>query len=132
MIYEIEDGKREARFPQFRMNSRPMRLRSERPSHEQQARRRTDRRHTWADKAHLPGYAAHERVNLDRLYADLDGGRAKAMAEKYGAQKVYTDPERLIADFGRAGDGAKSQEIVDAIIQAHFERRWIDLPDKAQ
>ena len=25
-------------------------------------------------------------------------------------------------------DGAKSQEIVDAIIQAHFERRWVDLP----
>jgi predicted dehydrogenase len=25
-------------------------------------------------------------------------------------------------------DGAKSQEIVDAIIKAHFERRWVDLP----
>jgi predicted dehydrogenase len=27
-------------------------------------------------------------------------------------------------------DGAKSQEIVDAIIRAHFERRWIDLSEK--
>ena len=25
-------------------------------------------------------------------------------------------------------DGAKSQQIVDAIVQAHFERRWIALP----
>jgi predicted dehydrogenase len=25
-------------------------------------------------------------------------------------------------------DGAKSQEIVDAIIAAHFERRWVDIP----
>jgi predicted dehydrogenase len=25
-------------------------------------------------------------------------------------------------------DGAKSQEIVDAIITAHFERRWVDIP----
>ena len=28
-------------------------------------------------------------------------------------------------------DGAKSQEIVDAIIAAHFERRWVDLPGVA-
>jgi len=26
-------------------------------------------------------------------------------------------------------DGAKSQEIVDAIIKAHFERRWVDLAE---
>ena len=34
---------------------------------------------------------------------------------------------------GRAGegdfrDGAKSQEIVDAVVLAHVERRWVDLP----
>jgi predicted dehydrogenase len=28
-------------------------------------------------------------------------------------------------------DSAKSQEIVDAIIKAHFERRWVDLPGLA-
>jgi predicted dehydrogenase len=25
-------------------------------------------------------------------------------------------------------DGAKSQEIVNAVIQSHFERRWVSLP----
>jgi len=53
--------------------------------------------HTWADKAHLPGYKAHERVELMAI-CDLDPDRAKAMGEKYGAKKVYTDPEKLIAD----------------------------------
>lgn len=53
--------------------------------------------HTWADKAHLPGYKAHERVDLIAV-CDLDADRAKAMGEKYGARKVYTDPEKLIAD----------------------------------
>lgn len=53
--------------------------------------------HTWADKAHLPGYKAHERVDLIAV-CDLDPARAKAMGEKYGARKVYTDPEKLIAD----------------------------------
>lgn len=53
--------------------------------------------HTWADKAHLPGYKAHERVDLIAV-CDVDGDRAKAMAENYGARKIYTDPEKLIAD----------------------------------
>lgn len=53
--------------------------------------------HTWADKAHLPGYKAHERVDLIAV-CDLDPDRAKAMGEKYGAKKVFTDPEKLIAD----------------------------------
>lgn len=53
--------------------------------------------HTWADKAHLPGYTAHERVELVAI-CDIDLERAKAMGEKYGARKVYTDPEKLIAD----------------------------------
>ena len=53
--------------------------------------------HTWADKAHLPGYKAHERVDLIAV-CDLDADRARAMGEKYGARKVFTDPEKLIAD----------------------------------
>ncbi len=53
--------------------------------------------HTWADKAHLPGYKAHERVDLIAV-CDLDPDRARAMGEKYGAKKVFTDPEKLIAD----------------------------------
>ena len=53
--------------------------------------------HTWADKAHLPGYVAHERVNLIAV-CDIDPDRAKAMGEKYGARKIFTDPEKLIAD----------------------------------
>lgn len=53
--------------------------------------------HTWADKAHLPGYKAHERVDLVAV-CDIDPDRARAMGEKYGAKKVYTDPEKLIAD----------------------------------
>ncbi|RUT31077.1 Gfo/Idh/MocA family oxidoreductase [Arsenicitalea aurantiaca] len=53
--------------------------------------------HTWAEKAHLPGYAAHERVDLVAV-CDIEEGRARAMAEKFGARKVYTDPEAMIAD----------------------------------
>jgi predicted dehydrogenase len=53
--------------------------------------------HAWADKAHLPGYAAHERVNLIAV-CDIDEGRARAAAEKFGAKKVYTDADALIAD----------------------------------
>ena len=46
---------------------------------------------TWADKAHLPGYVAHDRVNLIAV-CDIDPDRAKAMGEKYGARKIFTDP----------------------------------------
>ena len=53
--------------------------------------------HTWAEKAHLPGYHAHERVDLVAV-CDIDPSRAKAMAEKFGARKVYTDANELIAD----------------------------------
>jgi predicted dehydrogenase len=53
--------------------------------------------HTWAEKAHLPGYAAHERVDLVAV-CDVEEGRAKAMAEKFGARKVFTDADEMIAD----------------------------------
>jgi len=53
--------------------------------------------HAWADKAHLPGYAAHERVNLVAV-CDIDEGRARAAAAKFGAARVYTDAAAMIAD----------------------------------
>jgi predicted dehydrogenase len=53
--------------------------------------------HAWADKAHLPGYAAHERVNLVAV-CDIDADRARAAAEKFGATRVYTDAAEMIAD----------------------------------
>lgn len=53
--------------------------------------------HTWAEKAHLPGYAAHPRVDLVAV-CDIEESRARAMAEKFGARKVFTDPEKMIAD----------------------------------
>ena len=40
--------------------------------------------HTWAEKAHLPGYAAHERVELAAI-CDVERDRAEAMAAKFGA-----------------------------------------------
>ncbi|MBD3625239.1 MAG: Gfo/Idh/MocA family oxidoreductase [Rhodobacteraceae bacterium] len=51
----------------------------------------------WADKAHLPGYAAHERVDLVAV-CDVNEERARAAADKFGARKVYTDAAELIAD----------------------------------
>lgn len=54
--------------------------------------------HTWANKAHLPGYQAHERVDLVAV-CDVDPERAKAMAEKFGARKVYVDANEMIADL---------------------------------
>jgi predicted dehydrogenase len=53
--------------------------------------------HTWAEKAHLPGYAAHPRVELAAV-CDIDEGRARAAAARYGARAVYADPRDLLAD----------------------------------
>lgn len=53
--------------------------------------------HRWAESAHLPGYAAHERVDLVAV-CDIEEGRARAMAQKFGARKIYTDAAQLIAD----------------------------------
>ena len=53
--------------------------------------------HTWAEKAHLPGYAAHERVELAAI-CDVERDRAEAMAAKFGAGAVYTDVRDLLAD----------------------------------
>jgi len=53
--------------------------------------------HTWAEKAHLPGYAAHPGVTLAAV-CDIDPARARAVADKYGAPAVYTDARDLLAD----------------------------------
>jgi predicted dehydrogenase len=53
--------------------------------------------HAWAEKAHLPGYAAYERARLVAI-CDLVPERAQAMAEKFSIERVYTDPRALIAD----------------------------------
>lgn len=52
---------------------------------------------TWADKAHLPGYANCPRADLVAI-CDVEETRARAMAEKYGFRKVYTDHRALLAD----------------------------------
>lgn len=53
--------------------------------------------HAWAEKAHLPGYAAFERARLVAI-CDIVPERAQAMAEKFGIEKVYTDHRELLAD----------------------------------
>ncbi|TCS59621.1 putative dehydrogenase [Primorskyibacter sedentarius] len=53
--------------------------------------------HAWADKAHLPGYVAHPDVDLVAV-CDVDETRARAAAHKFGARKVYTDAQKMIAD----------------------------------
>jgi predicted dehydrogenase len=53
--------------------------------------------HAWAEKAHLPGYAANARARLAAI-CDIDRSRAQAMAERFGIAKVYTDHRDLLAD----------------------------------
>lgn len=53
--------------------------------------------HAWANKAHLPGYVAHSGVDLVAV-CDVDEGRAKEAAKTFGARKVYTSAEEMIAD----------------------------------
>ena len=51
----------------------------------------------WAESAHLPGYAAHERVDLVGL-CDVVPERALAMQARFGARRVYRDHHELLAD----------------------------------
>ena len=53
--------------------------------------------HAWAEKAHLPGYQAYDRARLVAI-CDIVPERARALAERFGAERVYTDPLELIAD----------------------------------
>jgi predicted dehydrogenase len=51
----------------------------------------------WAESAHLPGYAAHERVDLVAL-CDVVPERALALQARFGARKVYFDHREMLAD----------------------------------
>jgi predicted dehydrogenase len=53
--------------------------------------------HAWAEKAHLPGYVAYERAHLVAI-CDVVEERAKRLADKFGVEKIYTNPQDLIAD----------------------------------
>ena len=53
--------------------------------------------HAWAQKAHLPGYAAHPQARLVAI-CDLVPERAEAMARQFGVERVYTNPQDLIND----------------------------------
>ncbi len=53
--------------------------------------------HTWAEKAHLPGYANDPRVDLLAI-CDVVPERAAAMAKLFNIRKIYSRPEDLIAD----------------------------------
>lgn len=53
--------------------------------------------HAWAEKAHLPGYAAYERARLVAV-CDVVPERAEALAARFGAERVYSDPQQLIDD----------------------------------
>ncbi len=53
--------------------------------------------HAWANKAHLPGYVAHPDVDLVAV-CDVDEGRAREAAQRFGARKVFTDAGAMIAD----------------------------------
>ncbi len=53
--------------------------------------------HDWAEKAHLPAYAAHERVHLAAI-CDVVPERARAMAARFGIAAVYEDHRALLAD----------------------------------
>jgi predicted dehydrogenase len=53
--------------------------------------------HAWAEKAHLPGYAAYPRANVVAI-CDVEIERARAMAQKFGIPRVYGDHRELLAD----------------------------------
>jgi predicted dehydrogenase len=53
--------------------------------------------HAWAERAHLPGYAAYERCRRVAI-CDIVPERAKALADKFGFERVYSDPAKLIGD----------------------------------
>ena len=53
--------------------------------------------HAWAQEAHLPGYAAYDRVRLVAI-ADTVPERARALAERFGIERVYDNADALIND----------------------------------
>jgi predicted dehydrogenase len=53
--------------------------------------------HAWAEKAHLPGYAAYDRARLVAI-CDVIPERARAMADLFGIEKAYSSAQDLIND----------------------------------
>ncbi len=53
--------------------------------------------HAWAEKAHLPGYAACPRIRRVAI-CDTRRERAEAMAARFGFERVYDDHRDLLAD----------------------------------
>ena len=53
--------------------------------------------HAWAEKAHLPGYAAYDRANVAAI-CDIDRERALRLGERFAIAKVYDDHRALLAD----------------------------------
>ncbi len=53
--------------------------------------------HSWAEKAHLPGYHAHPDVEIAAI-CDIERSRAEKLAAMFGAARVYTDHRELLAD----------------------------------
>lgn len=52
--------------------------------------------HSWAEKAHLPGYAAYERVRLAGI-CDIVPERAKTLADMFDIPFWTTDPDELMS-----------------------------------
>ncbi len=53
--------------------------------------------HAWAEKAHLPGYAAYARAQVVAI-CDVDRERAAALAKRFAIPNVYADHHELLAD----------------------------------
>jgi predicted dehydrogenase len=53
--------------------------------------------HAWAEKAHLPGYAAYDRADPVAI-CDVVPERAQKLADMFNIKKVYSDPQELIED----------------------------------
>ena len=53
--------------------------------------------HAWAEKAHLPGYAACPRIRRVAI-CDIVRERAAALAARFGFERVYDDHHALLAD----------------------------------
>ncbi len=53
--------------------------------------------HAWAEKAHLPGYAAYDRADLVAI-CDTIPERAQALADMFGIRRVYTDHREMLRD----------------------------------
>jgi predicted dehydrogenase len=51
----------------------------------------------WAKSAHLPGFVAHEQVDLVGI-CDLLPERAEALGKEFGARKIYRDHHEMLAD----------------------------------